>query len=257
MKALLRHVLIQLFRNPWLYLYFGVLFFSTEIILQLAGGAEEKSVLSVLHLSLLLVPIGSSLFALIHWYGSESFLQSVLIQPISRTQIFFSRFLALVIATTICVGFGLAVPLIEIGSGLGNWFFLLFLSVTINLSFLALSLLFCVMFRDRLRGFGYMLGLLGYFLIIHDAAVFWGIILFNQYPITEAVLGSVFLNPLSIAQFLILARFEKESMMGGLQFFLSRSVGSQILYGADVLALQLWWILPIWLGIKKFKKVMF
>ena len=74
---------------------FGTVFFFllTVSLLQFSGGA--KAILSLANIMLIIIPLVSLLFGTIYLYNARNFVQMLLVQPVSREQMFFGLYLGL------------------------------------------------------------------------------------------------------------------------------------------------------------------
>lgn len=250
---LLKYELFNVFRNRWLMGYSLFLFIMTLSLMQF-GGDDLKMVMSLLNLSLILVPSVCLLFSTVYWYGSESFVQMLLSQPIRRSSLWAVRWLSLFIVLSITYALGTILPLAIKGFGGQEVFQLLLWTTLLNAVFISIGLSLSSSISDRLKGMGSVLVTLFYFVIVHDGIIFIVLTTFNRYPLEIPVLSLVFLNPISLVRLLGLLHFDTAALMGYTGVILQRMLGQASLLYMGFVGLLIWVFVPMFIALKIFKR---
>src|ERR1051325_8172806 len=100
-----KYVLYDVLRSRMVAAY-CVLLFLLSLAVFWFGGDNTKSVVSLLHLVLLVVPLVSVIFGTIHYYNSREFIELLLAQPVTRNKVFFSQYLGVTSSLIIAFLFG-------------------------------------------------------------------------------------------------------------------------------------------------------
>src|SRR5678815_2370075 len=135
-----------------------------------------------LNIVLIVVPLISMIFTTIHYYNSYEFIELMLSQPLSRTNILLSEFagVASSLLSAFFIGVGLPVLLFAFNeTGMA----LLFAGGALTLVFTSIAFLASVKARDKARGIGAALLLWFYFALIYDGIVLLVLFTFSEYPI--------------------------------------------------------------------------
>ncbi|HEX5652632.1 MAG TPA: ABC transporter permease, partial [Chitinophagaceae bacterium] len=91
MLKLSRYVLYDILRSKVVIAYTLFLFLVSFGFFQLEED-ENKAILSLLNIVLIVVPLISMIFTTIHYYNSYEFIELMLSQPLSRTRILLSEY---------------------------------------------------------------------------------------------------------------------------------------------------------------------
>jgi len=241
--AELRHLL----RIKWLWSYFLTILLSS-LALFYASGDESKVLLSLLSVSLLVVPLVSAFFGISYYYESRRFAEFLLAQPLGRAEILLAQFGA--VATVLVSMFwgGVLFPFLPHLLTFGEKVTLLLLLTSgtlVSLSFLSLSFLIGVLVEDKARGVSAVLALWLYLTLLHDALILTVVYLFREYPLEKPVLVLTLLNPVDLSRLLVILNMDVAALMGltGAVFkeLLGSGKGSLLAFGT----LLLWSLLPL------------
>ena len=114
-----RYELQDLRRSRWVMGYTLCLLLLTEALLRFGGGGP-RAVLSLMNVVLGVVPLVGIVFGTLYLYGSRSFIQLLLAQPVGRGELFAGLYagLALPLAAGFLLGVGL--PFLWDGDGEGS-----------------------------------------------------------------------------------------------------------------------------------------
>lgn len=252
MRTVSKYVFLDLLKNRSILVYTAVLALLSFTLLGLDGGSA-KGLLSLLNITLLFVPVITTLFSAIYFFNSLEFIELLLSQPVKRTRILLSEYggmaLSLSAAFVVGVGFPLTVLLPVTAS-----FVLIMTGVLLTFIFTSLGLLIFVLSRDKTRGIGAAIIVSLFFTLLFDGLMMAFIFTFSDYPIDRAVVAMVGLNPVDLARILMLLQLDVAVLMGysGALFkeFLGSSTGSLYAVGC----LGLWTVVPLWLALRIFRK---
>ncbi|MDE0561896.1 ABC transporter permease subunit, partial [Algoriphagus sp. NF] len=111
-----------------------------------------------------------------------------------------------------------------------------------------------VLTRDKAKAVGVSLALWIYFSLVYDGLVLYVIYSFADYPLEEATLAMVLLNPVDLGRILMLMQLDISALMGYTGAFFQQffSSGSGLI--VSVLALLIWVLIPNVLATKIFQK---
>ena len=88
----MKYVVYDVLRSKTVMVYTVLLFLLCSGLFYL-GADNSKTIVSLLHIVLLVVPLISIVFGTIHYYNSREFIELLLAQPIPRFKIFLSEYL--------------------------------------------------------------------------------------------------------------------------------------------------------------------
>ncbi len=243
-RELLVADLKNLFSVRWLWLYMAILAFMNLLILYLSSDVS-KVILSVLNITLLIVPLVNSLFGLTYFYDSKSFMEFLLSQPVSRGHVFWSKITS--VGTFLCMLYlvGVSVPLLKEGVIFSLQAVMLLVSgIFLNLIFVCLAFLIGVLVDDRIRGVSLMLGLWLYLSLLHDGVILGVIYLLREYPVDKLVLVMSFVNPVDLARISVVVNTDVAALMGLSETLFRKVLGSLTGTMMALGALTLWIVLP-------------
>lgn len=252
MKKVVKYVLADILRNRIVLLYTALLLVVSSSVFGLEDNAD-KGMLSLLNLTLIIVPMMCMIFTTIYQYNSSEFIELLVSQPLRRRHIWLSIFAGLAAALSIAflVGVGLPVLIFQPGA---TGLTMVLCGVALSVIFVAIALLASARTRDKARGIGKAILLWLFWSLLWDALVLFFLFQLSDYPLEKPMVAISFLNPIDLARILILLRMDVSALMGysGAVFreFFGTSVG--ILMSA--LALLVWVIVPLWLSTRAFQR---
>ena len=241
-------------RNRWIILY-GLFFLGvTEVLFRL--GDDNKVLLSLLNLIIILIPLMSISFGVIYLYGSREYIEMMLAQPIHRRTLFIGLYSGLVVPLAGGFVIGVAIPFIlHYQAETANFTILSLLLISgvfLTAIFVAIAFLVALSFEDRLRGFGFALLIWLAFAVLYDAIVLLTVIFLDNYPLENALIILTALNPLDLARILLLMKMDVAALMGYtgaiFQRFFGSAQGMIISFGL----LAGWFYLPYRAALRRF-----
>ena len=260
MSALVKIARFQIrdiIRSKWILFYAVFFFVITEGLFQLAGDGSRVMV-SMVNVVLLVTPLVSVIFGVMHFYNSREFIEMTLTQPIKRSSLFGGLYVGLSLALISAFVLGAVTPFVVHGWGstefLGMVATMLFTGTALTLVFVALSFLICIINDDRGRGLGGAILLWLWFSVIYDGLILFGVYTFYKYPLERPVIALTMFNPVDLARILLLLQLDVSALMGYTGAVFERFFGSAL--GASIcwLVIALWIIAPVALALKRFNK---
>jgi Cu-processing system permease protein len=243
-----RYELQDLRRSRWVMGYTLCLLLLTEALLRFGGGGP-RAVLSLMNVVLGVVPLVGIVFGTLYLYGSRSFIQLLLAQPVGRGELFAGLYagLALPLAAGFLLGVGL--PFLWDGAGEGSLAgplaMLLGAGTLLTLVFTALAMLVSLRVNDRAKGLGLAILLWLIATALYDALIVLVATTFSDYPLELPLIGLIILNPIDLARVAMLLRLDTAALMGYTGAVFERFFGSALGVALSAGALILWWAGPL------------
>lgn len=252
MLKLSQYILYDILRNKVIIAYTLFLFIVSFSLFQLEENSS-KAILSLLNITLIVVPLVSMIFTTIHYYNSYEFIELMLSQPLSRTRILLSEYLAVAFSLLTAFGAGIGIPVLlfafdEIGISL------LFTGGALTLAFASIAFLASVKARDKARGIGTALLLWFYFALIYDGLVLLLLFSFSDYPMEKFTLVLSALNPIDLGRIFIMLKMDISALMGYTGALYKDFFGSGTGVVFTVGIMILWILLPLCWSLMSFKK---
>lgn len=252
MKKIIKYVTSDILRNKIVLAYTLLLLIISLSVFALQDDAS-KGMLSLLNITLLIVPLMSVIFSAIYIYNSAEFIELLVSQPLKRKSIWLSLFYGLASALSIAYFIGAGIPVILYQPS-ATGFIMLGTGIILSIIFVAVALLAAVLTRDKAKGIGITILLWLYFSLIFDGLVLFILFQFEDYPLDKFMVFTSAFNPVDLCRILILLRMDASALMGYTGAIFKDFFGSQTGTLVAVVILLLWIILPVWLSMKKFQK---
>jgi Cu-processing system permease protein len=252
MGRVIKYVFYDILRTRFILVYTLFLLLSTVALFQLDADSA-KVILSLMNITLMVVPLVSVIFTTIHFYNSYEFIELMLAQPVNRKVIFMGEYIAVALSLCVALIAGVGIPMVVYGAGIQG-FTLLYSGVMLTLVFVSLAFLSAVLTRDKAKAIGVALLFWFYFSLIYDGMLLWVIYSFSDYPLEEVTLALVALNPIDLARILILLELDISALMGYTGAFFKEFFGNSIGLFFSTVLLGSWIVLPLGIAIRTFKK---
>ncbi len=211
-----------------------------------------KGVLTVLNVILFTVPLVSILFSTIYIYNSSEFIEMILSQPVKRKKIWIGIFLGLSLSLVFAFLIGSGIPLL-VYSFNGVGLMMILMGILITLIFISVAFLCSILTRDKTKGIGLSIILWIYFAMLFDGIVLFLLFQLSEYPIENAMLGVITMNPIDLARIQILLHLDISAMMGYTGAVFKKVLGSSLGLASTFILLCLWFLIPFYISLKKFK----
>ncbi|HID66303.1 MAG TPA: hypothetical protein EYP32_05685 [Aquificaceae bacterium] len=241
----------DLSRIKWLWLYFIFLFAGNLFFVYLSQDFA-KVLLSLLSITLLIVPLIAGFFGITYFYDSRNFIKLLLSQPIKRTELLLGKYLALSLFLSFLFFVGSFVPLVRFIS-----FELILLEVSgifLTFTFTALSFLIGVVLEEKAKGVSLSLALWLYFALLHDGLILTIIYIFKDYPLEKIVLILTILSPIDLARLIVILNLDVAALMGISGAVFKELLGSFTGILFSLFLLTLWFIVPLYLALLFFRR---
>lgn len=244
-------------RSRWLTVYTLFFFAVAEGLIRFSG-VDEKAILSLATVSLMVVPLVTLVLSTIYVYNAREFTELLLAQPVKRTSLFAGLYLGLTLP--LAAGFvgGIAVPfLVRGGAEPGQRAALVTLLVVgalLTFVFTAIAFLVALRADDRLRGLGISLGVWLLFGVVYDGIVLIAVALFGDYSIERPLLAVTMANPVDLARVLLMLKLDVAALMGYTGAVFQKffgGAGGAALAGSALLA---WLAVPVALSLRQFRR---
>lgn len=216
MYKVLTYTILDLFRNPWTWTYTTFFALCTSGLLYL-DGSSSKVVVSLMNISILLIPLISLIFGMIYLYQVVEYVEIMIIQPISRTSIFTGYLLGLTLVLVLAVFSGIVIPLLVFNPSLlfsPAWGTLLFICIVLTMIFSSIAGNLVLKHNNKLKGFGIGLFIWLLLAVLYDG--FFLVMLFSleEYPLENIALGALILNPIDMGRVMLLFQMDFSALMG-------------------------------------------
>ncbi|OYU54832.1 MAG: ABC transporter permease [Chitinophagaceae bacterium BSSC1] len=252
MKKIIKYVLVDIIQNRIVLIYTLFLLVTSFSVFSLEDNSS-KGLLSMLNVSILIVPLVSLVFSTIYVYNSAEFLELLVSQPLPRKKIWLSLYTGLTAALMLAFLVGVGIPLFVYEPGL-TAVLMTMSGLFLTAIFVAIALLASVKTRDKAKGIGIAILLWLYFSILFDGLVLFLLFQFADYPLEKWMVGISSLNPVDLTRVMVLLQLDISAMMGytGAVFkdFFGTDLG-RIITGLFLLA---WAIIPLWISTRLFHK---
>lgn len=250
MNKIIKYIILDIARNKIVLAYTVFLLLISLSVFNLEDNGT-KGLLSLLNITLIIVPLVSIVFATIYLYNAAEFIELLISQPIRRPRLLASLFTGLALSLSLAFLIGAGIPVLCYHpSGAGS--LLVIVGLALTLVFTALAVLSAVLTRDKAKGIGVAILLWFYFALIFDGIVLFILFQFSDYPMEKTSIALSSLNPIDLGRIVILLKMDISAMMGysGAVFrqFFGGLWGS--LYAGVILLL--WIVLPLFWALRKF-----
>jgi Cu-processing system permease protein len=242
-------------RSRWLIAYALFFFACTEGLLRFNGG-DARALLSLSSIVLYLVPLITIVFGTVYVYGAREFTELLLAQPVGRRALFAGLYSGLAVPLAGAVIAGVTVPFMihGVGDQLGMLVALVAAGVALTLTFTAIAFVIATLCEDRLRGLALAIAVWMLTAILYDGFVITLVAAFSDYPVERGVLALTLANPIDLARVALMLQLDVSALMGYTGAVFQQFLGSALGSSVAALALLLWIIAPITIGLRAFQR---
>ncbi|MCC6514891.1 MAG: ABC transporter permease subunit [Chitinophagales bacterium] len=252
MNRIIKYVIIDILKNKIVVAYTIMLAVLSWSAFSLED-SSTKGMLTLLNIILLTVPLVSILFTTIYIYNSAEFIELLLSQPIARKKIWFSLFIGLSMSFIVSFIIGAGIPLL-IYAPINTGVMMLLLGVIISVVFISIAFLSSITTRDKAKGIGMSIMLWLYFCLLFDGIVLFLLFQFSDYPIEKIMVIITALSPVDLARILILLHLDVSAMLGYTGAIFKDFFGTTLGFLISLCLLCLWFIVPYWISLVRFRK---
>lgn len=260
MKTALRIALFSVrdvLRSKWGILYMLFFFLATEGLFRLQGDTSQVTI-SLIGLSLILIPLTSIIFGTMYIYYSREFIELLVTQPVRRRTVFGGMYTGLTFSLITAFVVGVITPFVLRGAHTpAEWSTLALLLTAgscLTTAFVGLSFYISLLSEDRGKGLG-----IAIFVWLATAVLYDGVIMivayaFASYPLETPMLILAMLNPIDMARVFLLIKVDMAALMGYTGAVFERFFGGSQGALVSIAVLLLWTVLPFWAGLRRFAR---
>jgi Cu-processing system permease protein len=213
--------------SRWLFL-FSILFALVVLALSFFGLAQSQEVgfqgfarvtLSLLNLSLFLVPLAALLLGVTSLSGGAESLSLLLAQPVARGEVLAGKFLGLGTALTVAqaVGFGGGGLVVAWNAGAAQapaFLVLTLLSIALGWLSVSAALLIAAIWPDRLKAMSAALTLWLLMVVAYDLVILGATALLHGAPLQAVLLPALLINPVDLVRVLTTLAVGSGALLG-------------------------------------------
>lgn len=213
--------------SRWLFL-FSILFALVVLALSFFGLAQSQEVgfqgfarvtLSLLNLSLFLVPLAALLLGVTSLSGGAESLSLLLAQPVARGEVLAGKFLGLGTALTVAqaVGFGGGGLVVAWNAGSAQapaFLVLTLLSIALGWLSVSAALLIAAIWPDRLKAMSAALTLWLLMVVAYDLVILGATALLHGAPLQAVLLPALLINPVDLVRVLTTLAVGSGALLG-------------------------------------------
>jgi Cu-processing system permease protein len=251
----LRYELRDVIRSRALILH-GLFFLAVTWLLFRYGGGSSRALLSLSSVTLLAVPLVSTVLGIMFVYNAREFNELLLSHPTGRRQLFGGLYLGLTLPLVASYLAGVLLPVAIHGLDdpqlVGTVVMLCVAGTMLTAIFTALAFTIALRFEDRVRGMGVALLVWIFLAVAWDALVMAGANAFWAWPLERPLLVAMVLNPIDLARVLLMLNLDVSAMMGYTGAVFQRFFGGTAGLAVAFAALTLWLALPLTAGFRRF-----
>lgn len=254
---IIKYQLMDNLRSKWLFIFLLFLMLFSFWFISFSP-ESSKVILSLLNITLIVVPLISILFGTVYIYNNKNYITFMLSQPIGRKSLYCGLFFGLVAPLVITFFLGIGFPVLFNLSLFSNALIellMIFISgFLMILIFTGLAFLFTTITDDKLKGFGAAIFSLLFLLIIYDGFILFLLEYFQDYPTENLALILILFNPIDIGRILIVLKFDISALMGYTGVVFENFFGTSFGMIISLIIMCLWFIIPFLLGLRIFSK---
>ncbi|NND33227.1 MAG: ABC transporter permease [Saprospiraceae bacterium] len=251
MKEILKYTMYDVVRSKWAIAYTVFFALLTTTFLLLSRDINS-SIISLMSITLVLVPLISTIFSVIYYYNSRDYINLLLAQPVARKSLFLGQYFGIASALAVCIAFGLLVPFFIFnlaGSGLiKSTLTLVGVNIMLTYIFSAIAFFIALKNEDKVRGFGLAIFSWLFFSVIYDGIFIFLLAIFREYPLENMALAGSIFNPINLSRILMLMQLDIAALLGLTGAVFTRFFGQSFGWILAMTMLLLWFVIPL-LGI--------
>ncbi|MEJ5351911.1 MAG: ABC transporter permease subunit [Melioribacteraceae bacterium] len=254
---IIKYQIHDIIRSKWILIY-TIFFFAFSYSIFSFSDNFTKIVISLLNVTLLFIPLVSIIFGTIYLYNNKEYIVFMLSQPIKRETLYLGLYFGMAAPLILSFLFGAGIPFLIFVNKFTIDNPILFLLITSGilqtLIFSSLAFYITTINENKLLGLGVSIFFWLFFTAIYDGIILLLLNNFQDYPLEKISLALTFLNPIDLARVLLILKLDISALMGYtgavFQKFFSNSFGIFI----SLIAMTLWFLIPLIAGLKKFIK---
>lgn len=254
---ILKYEAQNMVRSKWLLTLSILLFVVSESLFQF-GGDPAKTVTSLMNVVLIIVPLMSVVLGTIFFYNSREFNELLLAQPIDRTSIYLGKLIGF--SGALCGAFlvGMLPSFLIHSVHFTNYVVKIVTLLAVGCCFIVIfasvSFYAATRFEDRIKGLGSTLLVWFLFSVVWDGLILLFVHIFQDYPYEPALMGLIFVNPIDLGRILILLQMDIAALLGYTGALFRSLFGTDSGIALCALAMVVYATVPLWLGVRLFRR---
>lgn len=255
-KKILKFEFNNVSRSRWLIFFFGFFFLVSYSLFTFESNIQ-KSLLSLFNLIIYLVPLIGLIFGTMYFYNSREYIEMMLCQPIPRNSLYFGLYFGTSLPIILSLVAGILIPFVlfsNMNEGFDFIMLLCLIGTVLNFISIAVAFLISTSVNDKVKGLSFAIFFWLIMAIAFDGILLLLIYIFSDYPIEKFLLFVTLINPINLSRTLFVLNFDISALMGFTGAIFKKFYGSVLGSIVSSIALILWLIIPLWLGLKKFMK---
>jgi Cu-processing system permease protein len=230
---------------------FGIFFAIVSELLIRFGGTGDGTMLSLMNLSLSIIPLCGLIFGTIYVYNNREYIELMLSQPIRRRDLYISLYAGLVVPLMLAYMVGVGVP-ITARLAFGPFVTVVGTGLILMAIFVAIAFVIALNQDDKIRGMGLAIVSWLVLTILYDALIMFVIAMFAEYPLERPVLALTLANPVDLGRIILVLSADESAMMGFTGALYRQFFGSSLGIWVSVSMLAIWAVVPVMLGGRRF-----
>jgi len=251
----LRYELRDVMRSRALILH-GLFFVAVTELLFRFGGGSSQALLSLGSVTLLAVPLISTVLGIMFVYNAREFNELLLSHPTGRRQLFGGLYLGLTVPLMTSFLAGVLIPValhgVDDPALVATVVMLCVAGTMLTAIFTALAFAIALRFDDRVRGMGVALLVWIFLAVAWDGLVMVGANVFYAWPLERPLLVAMILNPIDLARVLLMLNLDVSAIMGYTGAVFQQFFGGLVGQGVAIFALLMWLAVPLIAGLRCF-----
>lgn len=154
--------------------------------------------------------------------------------------------------------FGIGIPFVLYGifasSAIWDFTTLLFTGAFLTFIFVALSFNIALLFKDKIKGFGFSILLWLFLAVVYDGLFLLSLLVFDDYPLDKLALGATLFNPIDLSRILILLKLDISALLGYTGAVFQKFFGTPLGMVVSFTLLSVWVILPVFIMLFQTRK---
>ncbi len=252
MKKIMKYIIRDIVRSRFMMFYTISLFAITTGIHYL-NRDETKTYITTLNVILYLMPLINIFYTSLHYYNSKEFIETILTYPVKRSQIFLAEYFSLVLALIVSYFAGVILPLMIFSYSVFVFYFMVSGTLLISI-FTSISLLCAVIFDERIKGIGLLIGIWLFMSIVYDGLILIMYFIMSDFPLDKISVALISLNPVDLTRLFILIKLDIAAMFGYSGANFVKHFGQVWGVAVSVLIALVWAAVPAVIARRKFLK---
>jgi len=217
MFKVFKYSFYDVLRSRWMILYF-LFFLITTFSLLYFSSDLSKGIASLMNVTIIIIPLISTVFGVMHYYNHREFIDLLLSQPVQRKQVFLGEYLGLSVSLSISFVLGTLIPFViydlMVSHEVWNFAVLILAGVMLTFIFVATSFFISILNEDKIKGFGIAILVWLYLAVIYDGLMLLFFVSFNDYPLETPAMILTILNPIDLSRVLVMLKLDVSALMG-------------------------------------------